>query len=88
MPLTLDEVITRVPEWKDAKELKSIPLGGGITSSKFYIDIRGEPFVIRLPGEDTQLLGINRDYEFAANQAAGVLSISPEVHYSIQPKVI
>jgi hypothetical protein len=31
MPLTLDEVITRVPEWKDAKELKSIPLGGGIT---------------------------------------------------------
>ena len=62
------------------------PLGGGITNNNFRIDVDGESFVLRIPGADTELLGINREYEYAANLAAGKLGIAPEVYYFIQPE--
>lgn len=86
MLLTLEEAISRVPQWVGANDLKAAPLGGGITNSNFRIDIGGEAFVLRIPGADTELLGINRDNEYAANLAAGKLGIAPAVYYFIQPE--
>jgi len=86
MALTLDEAIARVPQWAGARDLKATPLGGGITNLNFRIDVGGEAFVLRIAGADTELLGINRDYEYAANLAAGKLGIAPEVFYFIQPE--
>jgi len=86
MALTLEEAIARVPQWAGASDLKAAPLGGGITNNNFRIDIGGESFVLRIVGADTELLGINRDYEYAANLAAGKMGIAPEVYYFIQPE--
>jgi thiamine kinase-like enzyme len=86
MALTLEEAITRVPQWAGASDLKATPLGGGITNSNFRIDVGGEAFVLRIVGADTELLGINRDHEYAANLVAGKLGIAPEVYYFIQPE--
>jgi thiamine kinase-like enzyme len=84
--LTLEEAIARVPQWAGASDLKSTPLGGGITNRNFRIDVGGESFVLRIAGEDTELLGINREYEYQANLSAGRLGIAPEVYYFIQPE--
>jgi thiamine kinase-like enzyme len=86
MALTLAEAISRVPQWAGVSDINSIPLGGGITNNNFRINVAGESFVLRIPGSDTELLGINRDYEYAANLAAGKLGIAPEVYYFIQPE--
>lgn len=86
MPLTIEEAISRVPQWSGAKEYAVTPLGGGITNYNFRVDISKEAFVIRVPGANTELLGINRNYEYAANLTAGKLGIAPEVYYFIQPE--
>lgn len=86
MALTLEEALARVPQWAGASDLKATPLGGGITNRNFRIDVGGEAFVLRIAGADTELLGINREYEYAANLAAGKLGIAPEVFYFIRPE--
>ncbi|MFZ2098835.1 MAG: phosphotransferase [Anaerolineales bacterium] len=86
MTLTLQEAIARVPYWAAASDLKASPLGGGITNNNFRIDVGGESFVLRIVGACTELLGIHREYEYAANLAAGKIGIAPEVYYFIQPE--
>jgi thiamine kinase-like enzyme len=86
MPLTVKEAISRVPQWAGAENYSISPLGGGITNNNFRIDIGNEAFVMRIPGTDTELLGINREYEHAANLVAGKLGIAPEVYYFIRPE--
>lgn len=86
MALTVGEAIARVPMWKNASDLQVSTLGGGITNSNYRVDTGGEAFVLRIAGADTELLGITRDHEYAANLAAGKLGIAPEVIYLIQPE--
>jgi thiamine kinase-like enzyme len=86
MALTLEEALARVPQWAGASDLKATQLTGGITNCNFRIDVGGEAFVLRIAGADTELLGINREYEYAANLAAGRLGIAPEVFYFIRPE--
>jgi thiamine kinase-like enzyme len=86
MVLTLEEALARVPQWAGANDLKATQLTGGITNCNFRIDVGGETFVLRIAGADTELLGINREYEYAANLEAGKLGIAPEVFYFIRPE--
>jgi len=86
MALTVDEAIARVPQWANATNMKISSLDGGITNSNFRVDVGGESFALRIAGADTDMLGINREYEHAANLAAGKLGIAPEVIYVIQPE--
>jgi thiamine kinase-like enzyme len=84
--LSLEDAIARVPQWAGAKDLKTTPLGGGITNQNFRVDVDGESFVLRICGANTELLGIRREAEYIANLAAGQLGIAPEVFYLIQPE--
>lgn len=86
MALSVDEVIARVPMWANATDLKVSPLGGGITNSNYRVDTGGESFALRIAGSNTEMLGIDREHEYAANLAAGKLGIAPEVVYVIQPE--
>jgi len=86
MALKLEEALARVPQWAGASDLKATPLGGGITNSNYRIDVGGEAFVLRISGENTEFLGIDREFEYAANLAAGKLGIAPEVFYFIRPE--
>jgi thiamine kinase-like enzyme len=86
MALSLAAAIARVPQWKGSCDLKATPLPGGITNNNFRIDVGGEAFVLRIAGADTQLLGIDREHEYAANLAAGQLGIAPEVFFFIRPE--
>src|SRR5919108_5870338 len=86
MPITVQEVIARVPMWQGANHINVTPLEGGITNQNFRVDVGGKSFHVRIPGENTELLGINREHEYKANLAAGELEIGPEVVYFIEPE--
>ncbi|HEY5729974.1 MAG TPA: choline/ethanolamine kinase family protein [Anaerolineales bacterium] len=84
--LAIDQAIAKVPFLAESKNIKKIPLSGGITNLNFRIDADGKSYVLRLTGQDTELLGIRRDVEYAANYTAGQLGIAPEVMYFIEPE--
>ena len=54
-------------------------LDGGITNRNFRVTAGGREVVVRLPGKDTELLGIDRDAERAATEAAARLRLGPDV---------
>lgn len=84
--LAIDKAIAKVPFLAESKNIKKIPLSGGITNLNFKIEADGRAYVIRLAGEGTDQLGIKRDVEHAANKAAGELGIAPEIMYFIEPE--
>jgi thiamine kinase-like enzyme len=55
------------------------PLEGGITNRNFRLTLGGRDVVVRLPGKDTTLLGIDRVAEREATEAAARAGVGPEV---------
>jgi thiamine kinase-like enzyme len=55
------------------------PLQGGITNRNYVARLGGGTYVIRMPGKDTGLLGIDRKAEAEANRCAARAGIAPEV---------
>jgi thiamine kinase-like enzyme len=77
----------RVPELA-ARDLVLTALSGGITNRNFLVTMAGERdrYVIRLAGNDTHLLGISREVEYAATVAAAGVGVGPEVAAFIRPE--
>src|SRR3954453_15836144 len=63
---TLGPISARLGELEGAP----VPLEGGSTNPNYRVRVAGEDVVVRLPGKDTGLLGIDR----AAERAAGELA--------------
>jgi thiamine kinase-like enzyme len=61
------------------QELRVEPLGGGITNHNFKVVVDGEAFVLRVGGERSELLGIDRRSEEAAARTAASLGVGPDV---------
>ena len=61
---------------------EGIPLSGGITNRNYRMSLAATDCVVRLPGQDTQLLGIDRGAERLAAQQAAKLGIGPQVLYA------
>jgi thiamine kinase-like enzyme len=74
----LAAVVETVPEWRGI-ELSASVLSDGITNRNFKVDVGGESFVVRIPGRDTELLGIDRSTEREAAEAAAAAGVAPEV---------
>jgi len=55
------------------------PLHGGITNRNYVASTPSGEYVIRIPGERTSLLGIDRAYEAEAARRAAALGIGPAV---------
>jgi thiamine kinase-like enzyme len=60
------------------------PLSGGITNRNFRATLGGTDYVIRQPGKDTDLLGIDRQAERLATEAAAQLDIAPAVAAALE----
>ena len=83
MNLELQSIISEIPNWADAKEL-AIEQITGLTNTNYRITVDGEQFVLRVSGENTEHLGINREHEYEALKAASDAEIGPEVVYFIK----
>jgi thiamine kinase-like enzyme len=75
----LDPLLDRLVPLLGALEAGPEPLGGGITNRNYRARLGGQDYVIRLPGRDTDLLGIDREAEGEAAGAAARLGIAPSV---------
>jgi thiamine kinase-like enzyme len=72
---TLGPIAARLGE----PEGEPVPLEGGITNRNYKVRFAGEDLVVRLPGKDTELLGIDRGAERAAGELAAQAGIGPGV---------
>jgi thiamine kinase-like enzyme len=61
------------------------PLGGGITNHNFRVELGDETVVLRVAGQATDLLGIDRFVERDASIVAAELGVGPEVVGFIEP---
>ena len=66
----LDAILRSVPGWADA-EFDVVPLEGGITNRNYVVTVGGVRYVLRMPGRDTELLGIDRANEHRAAVVGG-----------------
>ena len=62
------------------------PLGGGITNHNVKVFVDGEELVLRVAGESTDLLGIDRHVELEATKAAAAAGIGPDVVGFVEPE--
>ena len=60
-------------------EGEPVPLTGGITNRNYKVRFAGSDVVVRLPGKDTDLLGIDRAAEKAAGELAARAGVGPAV---------
>jgi thiamine kinase-like enzyme len=74
----VEEISRRVPGWA-GHDIAFEPLEGGITNRNYLVTVDGERFVLRVPGADTELLGIDRPNEHQAASAAARAGVGPEV---------
>ncbi len=70
-------IVGRLADRLGPADGEPIPLEGGITNRNFRVRFGGDDYVVRLPGKDTALLGIDRETERLASNAAAALGIAP-----------
>jgi thiamine kinase-like enzyme len=73
-----EEAAARVALFKGRKvEISS--LSGGLTNENYLVTSDGERYVMRLPGQSTELLAIDRENEVYNTKAAATTGIGPRV---------
>jgi thiamine kinase-like enzyme len=75
----LNDILQRLEPTLGPLSGEPAPLEGGITNVNFRVTLGGSDYVIRQPGKDTDLLGIDRDSERLASETAARLGIGPGV---------
>ena len=75
----LGRIVERLSPELGEPEGESRPLEGGITNRNYLVTLGGNRYVIRVPGKDTSLLGIDRSAEREANENAAAIGVAPRV---------
>lgn len=78
-------LLDRVPGWAGRARVTDV-LGGGLTNRNLLVQVDDERFVLRIPGNETELLSIDREVEREANERACALGVAPEVIAFIEPE--
>jgi len=76
----IEEVVSKVDDWK-GKDVSIQHLSGGLTNTNYKVVVNGKPFFIRVPGEGTELLSIDRNNEYHSARAAEQAGVGPKVLY-------
>jgi thiamine kinase-like enzyme len=71
-------LVAQIPQLR-GKQVRVRPLKGGLTNRNYRLDCEGERFVLRVMGDNSKLLGIDRQAEHACLKAAHAIGIGPEV---------
>ena len=73
------EALARLVPALEGSEVAITPLPGGITNRNYRVEAAGGAYVLRIGGERTELLGIDRAVEHACSLAAARAGVAPEV---------
>ena len=78
MTSRVDEAVALVTIWKGQKPTVS-QLSGGLTNENYLVEAAGQKYVMRIPGQSTELLSIDRANEVFNTKAAATTGIGPRV---------
>src|SRR6266852_4532082 len=73
-----DEAVARASLWK-GEHVRVSPLSGGLTNENYLVSTAGMRYVVRVPGQSTELLAIDRANEVHNTRAAATTGIGPGV---------
>jgi len=82
----LTPILQRIPQFASVEFPEIKELTGGITNRNYKITIDGESFVLRLGGNETQFLGIDRKNEYDCSALAWEVGIAPEPIAFLEPE--
>ena len=74
----LEAAVSRVALWR-GRNVDVSPLSGGLTNENYLVEAAGERYVMRVPGQSTELLSIDRANEVYNTKAAAATGIGPRV---------
>ena len=74
--MPIEEVVERL--WI-GREIRISPIAAGLTNQNFRVQVDGVPYFVRLPGQSTDLLAIDRRNELHNARAAAVAGVGPKV---------
>ncbi len=74
----VDDALARVSLWK-GEQVKVSQLSGGLTNENYLVEAAGRRYVMRIPGQSTDLLMIDRANEVHNTKAAAGTGIGPQV---------
>jgi len=78
MTSRVDEAVALVSLWKGQRP-KVSQLSGGLTNENYLVEAGGKKYVMRIPGQSTELLSIDRANEVFNTKAAATTGIGPRV---------
>jgi thiamine kinase-like enzyme len=81
----VDEIIAKIPDWKNADQIQIEPLEG-LTNTNYAVTVNGERFVLRVSGLNSTCLGINRAHEAEILTAVSEAGIGAQVVYYQLPE--
>src|SRR5881296_476344 len=73
-----EEAAAQVTLWK-GRDVRISSLSGGLTNENYLVEVEGAKYVMRLPGQSTELLAIDRENEVYNTKAAATTGIGPKV---------
>lgn len=76
----IEKVVLTIEDWK-GKSVTIQPLSGGLTNTNFKVVVDGRSFFVRVPGESTELLAVDRQNEYFNTKAAAESGVGPMLLY-------
>ena len=78
----IEDAVAKIEDWK-GKQVSIEPLSGGLTNTNYKVTVDGTPFFVRVPGESTELLAVDRKNEYFNSKAAAEAGVGPKVLYHL-----
>jgi thiamine kinase-like enzyme len=82
----LSPILLRIPQFNNVRSMEIEELTGGITNRNYKITADGECFVLRLGGNETHYLGIDRKTEYECSLLASQIGVAPEPTAFLEPE--
>ena len=78
----IEAVVSKIEDWQ-GKNVSIELLSGGLTNTNYKAIVDGKPYFVRVPGESTELLAIDRKNEHFNSKAAAEAGVGPKVLYHL-----
>jgi thiamine kinase-like enzyme len=84
---SIEEVIACISAWQ-GRSLAIMPLSGGLTNTNYRVDVDGTPYVVRIPGRHTALLGIDPAHTYQNTVTAAQVGVGARVIYYLPERSV
>jgi thiamine kinase-like enzyme len=81
----IQSILARIPAWQGQENIRFEQIAG-LTNTNYRVTVNNECFVLRLSGQNTARLGINRNHELAALRSAAQAGLGPKVVAFLPPE--